>query len=74
MECMAMMSVTGMYASQLHYISFHIITLHCIALHPLDPELDKMTVGCGICHINAKTYVQYIEVFTQENSGFTLGY
>jgi hypothetical protein len=28
-------------------------------LHSLDPKLVKMTVGCGICHINTKTYVQF---------------
>jgi hypothetical protein len=48
---------------------FHFITLHCIALHSLDPELVKMTVGCGTCHINTT------EVFTKEKlrkySGYT---
>jgi hypothetical protein len=43
----------------LHYITLHYITLHYITLHVLAPELVKMTVGCGICHINTKTYVQY---------------
>jgi hypothetical protein len=37
---------------------FGIPTLHYIALHSLDPELVIMAVGCGICHINTKTYVQ----------------
>jgi hypothetical protein len=32
---------------------------HYTALHSLDPELVKMTVGCGICHVNIKTYLQY---------------
>jgi hypothetical protein len=39
-----------------------------ITLHSLDPELVKMTVGCGICHINRNMYVQYTEVLTQENT------
>jgi hypothetical protein len=30
------------------------ITLHYIALHFLDPELVKMTLGCGMCNVNAK--------------------
>jgi hypothetical protein len=41
------------------FVFLHYITLHCIALHFLDPELVKMTVGCGKCHINTKTYIQY---------------
>jgi hypothetical protein len=41
--------------------TLHYVTLYCIALHPLDPEVVKMTVGCGIYHINTrtKTHVQY---------------
>jgi hypothetical protein len=36
-----------------------VIALHYIALHSLDLKLVRMTVGCGICYINTKTYVQY---------------
>jgi hypothetical protein len=35
------------------------ITLY-ITLHSLDPELVKMTVGCGISHTITKTHIQYI--------------
>jgi uncharacterized short protein YbdD (DUF466 family) len=39
------------------------IMLHYITLLSLDAELVKMTVGCGICHINIKTYVHYVWSF-----------
>jgi hypothetical protein len=39
--------------------TLYYVTLHNITLHSLDSELFKMTVGCGLCHINTKTYVQY---------------
>jgi hypothetical protein len=44
-------------AQVLSHISSSI--LHNIVLHFLDPKLVKMTVECGICHINTKTYIQY---------------
>jgi hypothetical protein len=34
-----------------------LLAVHYIALHFLAHELVKMTVRCGICHINTKPYV-----------------
>jgi hypothetical protein len=50
-------------------------SLHCIELHFLGPKLVKMTLGCRICHINTKTYVQYNWSFrTRKHSCYTWGY
>jgi uncharacterized membrane protein len=46
--------------------------LHYITLHSLDQKLVKMAVGCFICHINTKTYVQYNWSFqTRKYGGYT---
>jgi hypothetical protein len=37
-----------------YYVTLHYFSL--IALHSLDRKLVKMPVGCGIYHINTKTY------------------
>ena len=54
------------------------ITLQYIALHSMDPKLVKMTVGCGICHINTKHMYRPSGVLTQEkpsiHSDYTQGY
>jgi hypothetical protein len=42
------------------------VTLHYFTLHSLDSELLKMTVGCGMCHINTNMY-STTGVFTLEN-------
>jgi hypothetical protein len=41
---------------------------HYIAFHSLDQKLVKMTVGCGLCHINTKHMYSTTEIFTQENT------
>jgi hypothetical protein len=33
-------------------IGFALLYIHYIALHSMDPKSVKMTIGCGICHIN----------------------
>jgi hypothetical protein len=37
----------------------------------MDPKLVKMTVGCGICHINTKHMYTPNGVLTQENQHVT---
>jgi hypothetical protein len=55
--------------------SLHCITWRCIELHSMNPKLVKMTVGCRICHINTKAYVQYNWSYhTRKHSGYTWGY
>jgi hypothetical protein len=41
-----------------------ILYIFFIALHFVDPELVKMTIGYGLCHINTKIYIEYNISFT----------
>jgi hypothetical protein len=63
-----------------HCVTF-LFTLHYIALLSMDPKPVKLTIRCGICHINTKNtkYMCSItEDLKQENprihSGYTSGY
>jgi hypothetical protein len=57
------------------------VTLHYVALHSMDPKSVKITIRCGICHINTKNTKHVnniIEALKQKNfrihSGYTQGY
>jgi hypothetical protein len=47
-----------------HWLNLILLCTHMfyfgyITLHYMDPELVKMTVGCGISHTITKTHIQY---------------
>jgi hypothetical protein len=53
------------YVSHLHSV-FEQISYCYITLHSIDPKLVKITVGCGVCHIDTKHVYNTNKILIQE--------
>jgi hypothetical protein len=49
----------GLTALRTLLVEYEVFTDMYITLHSMDPNLVKMTVGCGISHTINKTHIKY---------------